>query len=102
VALTYEDISRGEKMEKKYYEVKQHDSNKLRAVVTLLEQHATYKNLSLQQIEALKDVINFIKELPKELDAAQPVVPVVPELTIEEVKKKAKALGYVLSKMEKE
>lgn len=54
----------------KYYEVKQHDSFKLRAVLQLLEKHAVYQNLSLQQIEGLKDVIAFLKALPEAFDKA--------------------------------
>lgn len=62
----------------KYYKIEQHDSFKLRAVVALLENHAVYKNLSLQQIEGLKDVITFIKELPAKFDRAEEL-PVVEE-----------------------
>jgi len=82
----------------KYYAVQQHDSFKLKAIVQLLEQHASYKNLSLQQIEGLKDVIQFIKELPKKFDEAQEIAPAKEELTEDELKTKIRALGYVIVK----
>jgi hypothetical protein len=54
----------------KYYPVQEHDADKLRAIVKLLEDHATYRNLTLLQVGALKDVISFIKQLPAAFDAA--------------------------------
>lgn len=81
----------------KYIEVKPNDSHKVRAVIVLLEQHAIYKNLSLQQIEALKDVISFVKELPVLMDKATEL-PQAPELTEELLKQEATKRGYVLTK----
>jgi hypothetical protein len=54
----------------RYYAIQEHDSDKLRAVVRLLEEHATYRNLTLAQVSALKDVISFIKQLPGAFDAS--------------------------------
>lgn len=82
----------------KVYEVKQHDSHKLRAIVSLLENHASYKNLSLQQIEALKDVITFIKDLPNQFDKAQEVKPALSSISDSELKAEAKLRGFIISK----
>lgn len=70
-------------MSTKFYPVQEHDSYKLRAVVQLLENHATYKNLSLQQIEALKEVIQFIKELPAKFDKAPTLEQLMPVKPVE-------------------
>lgn len=83
-------------MTHKYVQVQENDAYKLKAVVALLENHATYKNLSLQQLEGLSEVIRFVKELPKRFEAAESPAKSTP--TLEELKDDAKALGYTVVK----
>lgn len=78
----------------RFYPIQEHDSFKLRAIVQLLENHATYKNLSLQQIEALKDVIQFMKELPARFDKSPTLADLVPApAPVEAVKPARKTRG---------
>lgn len=54
----------------RFYPIQEHDSDKLQAIVKLLEDHATYRNLTLAQVGALKDVVAFVKQLPAAFDAS--------------------------------
>lgn len=75
------------------YTVQEHDSFKLRAVVALLQNHATYKNLTLDQMEAMRDVIAFLKALPAAFEAAPEagVTPSMGPLAVATAKKIGKA-----------
>lgn len=89
---------------KRYYEVKVTDSNKLRAVVKLLEEHALYKNLSLAQIEALKEIVQFVRELPAAFDEAAPIqTPIIwSQISTKTLKEELARRGYGVHKAAEE
>lgn len=74
------------------------DIIKLKALVSLLENHATYGNMTLAQVGAFKSVIEFAKSLPAKAEEflAQPA-PAEP--TFHEMREKLKDMGYRVYKV---
>lgn len=79
------------------------DVLKLKALVSLLENHATYGNMNLAQVGAFKAVIDYAKSLPgkaEEFLAKPAPAPVEPkEPTFHEMRKKLKDMGYRVYKV---
>lgn len=83
------------------------DVIKFKALVSLLENHATYNNMSLAQVGAFKAVIDFAKSLPSKVEEAlakpaEVPAPVQRDMTFHEMRDALKAMGYRVYKVSDE
>lgn len=86
----------------RFYEVKPQDSARIRGVVKLLEEHVTFKDLTLSQLDLAKSMVQFLRELAPLLDSASTKQPSLSDISTKELKAELSKRGYGTHKVSEE